>query len=553
MENTMIKKITISCLLAAMLGLVGCKTTKTTQTDNNLTTNSVDNNDTNSTTTVQKDKTAPQFININTNPVIMENSGYLQNIFVKDESSVEFKLEGDDAESFTLNSTKSDDKYVATISLKSVADFETKQSYSITIVATDSEQNSASKDITLQVLDEPFSWDITSSMGQIMEDHNKTITLATKEAKSNVTYGGGGGEFLLSGDQLTFIAPAYVDGGDNKYTTTIIADDGNTQLELNITAQVYKDGTKPSVKNYLLEESEINILHSQASEYVKTKYFYNSDGYLEKIEKSGSGVVDGINGRKIITFEYSNDKTIMRSYNQENELASIRVFEDKKTQNHKVVANLYTRFSVDEYINFLDQISDTVEFRDNKRLTKYIYGLDRGQTKAEIYIYNDDDSVNRILVGNYISSQINSSQIASLSDEELKTAHIPTGGFPSNSKLTPSQIASLKSGIMPFDLNQETIFRYVNGSLVSRKLVVYNQDTNGSDDEVKSDDIDIDTYSDGVIKKIVSGGLSIEYDPQKLLKRVNNETYSYIPTGTKIKINVNDGTQTVSTYTFKEE
>ena len=236
----------------------------------------------------------------------------------------------------------------------------------------------------------------------------------------------------------------------------------------------------------------------------------------------------------------------MKGYNESGTVESIRVFEDKNKEKNKFAATIInSRLSVGEYVNYLREISDTASFNNNRHLTKYIYGLDMGQTKAELYVYNSDDTLSRELTGSY---SINSNAITALSDTELHTLNALSGSFPSaDSRLNAVQLNSLNSGTMPFEVSQETTYLYSSASLTGRKYFAY------SNVEEESLDVTVSYYANNVIRKIESEGISIEYNTDSLLKKVNNYDYVYTVNGTSVTVTVTNAGQPVATYNFEEE
>ena len=518
------KKISISLLLAIALGMTACgggdKTPKSGLTGE-----------------VQKDTKSPIFGAVNTLPTI-EEDGLLDvtTVEVTDDSNVTFSLSGADASSFELVDTTA---YTTKIRFLAVPDFESQDSYIISIIATDSEGNASTKEIIVTIGDKPFKFDVTGSMGSVVVGSTEILTLATKEAKDTVSYTlTGDAGFSRAGNQISFVAPPYNETGSNTYAAVVKADDRDSEITLVVNAIVIKDGSVHVTKTYLLKSKR----EVDGIAYTEYTYSYDSNNSLTRIDKTGTNV----HGSNFTTFEYSDDSKIMRGYKNGVQLESIRVFEDKQTDRNKFAATINNRLSVDEYINYLREISDTASFKNNRHLTKYIYKLNIDQTKAKVYVYNSNDTLSRELTGKY---SISSDDIIALSDAQLHTLNAPTGGFPSaDSRLNATQLSSLNSGLMAFNLSQETTYIYNNDDdLTGRKYFGY------AEVETISNDVNVSYYSNDVIKMISSAGVNIEYDTSSLLDKVNNYDYSYNVSGQNVTVTITNNGQTVSTYNFEEE
>ncbi len=520
------KKVSMSILLAIALGMTACgggdKTPKLVE--NNAT------GDQNLTV----DTTAPQFASTSTSFSIVED-GLLNitTITVSDDSNVSFSLAGVDASSFELGATNTD--YSKVLKFKVAPDYETKDSYSVSVVAKDSAGNEANKDISITIIDKPFSFNTTGSMGSVVEGSTGTLSLLTKENKNTVSYTlSDNTNFSLNGNQLSFLAPTYNETGSNSYTTTVTANDGDSDITLSVSATVIKDGSAPAIKTYLLK-SRTDVAGGES-----TQYTYDNDGYLESKTLSGSNYPLPI----VTTYKYFDDYSIMKGYNKYDQLQSIRVFETKSTDKNKFAATMGSHFSVDEFKNFIQNIHDSATFKHNRHISKYIYELDAGNTFAELYVYDDNDNPSRVITGTY---NITSDQIGALSDLKLHTTNAPNGGFPSaNTRLTSAQLAELNSGDMPFLPTQETTYRYSSGKLIGLTFFGYGE---GDQD---SDDIEISYYGNNTLKTFQSNDLNITYGTDSLLSQVNNNQYNFVEDGTTVTVTVTN-TSLISTYIFEEE
>jgi len=522
------KKISISLLLAIALGMTACGgggDATPELTENNAT------GDQNLT----GDILAPQFTNSDTSFSIIEDGLLVvATVAVSDDSNVTFLLGGDDAQSFEL---VADTNLSKVLKFKTAPDYETKNSYSVSVVAKDSEGNEATKDLTVTIVDKPFQFDVTGAMGQIEENATDTLILVTKEAKVAPSYTVTGDDsFVVNSNVVTFTAPEYIEDRDNDYRAIITADDDNSEIYLTVTARVYADGSGPTIKRYLLK-SEIDEVRN-----VTTLYTYDSDKYLISVAKSGDSIMN-----TLVTYEYSNNHTIMKGYKNGTQLESIRVFEDKNTAKQKLVSDL--RLSSDEYIFYVSGIADSVAHKDNRHLVKYIYGLENYQTIADLYVYNADDTLSRWLKGGY--DDMSPEAIMALSDVKLHTLNAPSGGFPSASNsLSGVQLTSLNSGDMPYKASQESTFTYANGELIGGKLFGYGATTTNP----ITDAITVEYYSDGALKKVTSEVIGASYDTDRLLTNKGNYQYSYTKDDTKMTVEkTNSTTGADITYIFEEE
>ncbi len=480
-----------------------------------------------------------------TNRSIEENGAKeIATYTISDESIVNFELQGSDADDFSLGVNIVDSKYKITLKLKDKPDFEKKESYNVTLVATDEHGNSASKDITVNVTDQPFAFNVTGNMSPTVAGGTNTLELATEEAKSDVTYQVIGANFTLNGNTVTFTAPAYVDGGNNTYIALVTANDGNSDIGLTIKASVIKDANAtPDVKTYLLKSRKDININSEALPYEQYQYTYDTDGYLVEMIETGTNISTPQRTR----FEYSDDHKIMKGYRMpDNKLKSIRVFADKKTNKSKVVADIDLRLSSDQYTHYMTYVQDTAALKKNRHLVKYIHGLEFSQKKVELYVYNDSDQLSRILTGSY---EVGFDALVATTDAQLESPNAPSGGFPSGDiKLSTDQLNSLNSGTLPVSISHETTYIYDNGKLSERKYFGYKVD------KTQSDTVNVTYFNDGAIKEIKSADHTIKYDTDSLLKDIDDDyKYSYTQSGNELTVTVKNGIKTVTTYIFEEE
>jgi hypothetical protein len=554
-EKMSTRNISISLLLAITLGLSGCGGGGGTP----------DSGTKGNPDPVVKDTTAPVFTNdsdINTNPTIEEGSTSLEiaTVVAKDENFKEFKLSGVDKEFFELTETKTRTAYSTVLKFKNSPDYEAKDSpvYNVSVKAIDNKGNSAKKNFVITLTDKPFEFDVTGNMGSVEHDKAKDLVLVTKEAKDSVSYEiSGSDRFVLSGNTVTFNAGDFNNsiGANNSYTAIVTAFDQNSKVNLTVKASVVENANMPVIKTYLLDTKTELGLFNINYDY---KYTYDENNYLIKVEKfRNNRLID------TTTYRYSDDHKIMEGYNSNNKLDSIRVFEPKKTTKNKFAINTeHSRLSVDEYINYMSEVFDTVSFKNNMHMIKHIWGLSGGQTLAELYEYNDNDKISRILNGNYT---ISSDDIIDLSEQDLTSSNFPTDWsvLPKDS-LSESQLNILTSNSvsMPYQVNGETTYDYVSDDRLAIKGISYIRDENGAFKRVEVHDFNatVDYYNTHVLKMIESNmgrKVTISYDSDSELKSVKDGSieykYSFNENGSDMTVTVVSGTKEVATYNFKEE
>jgi len=490
------------------------------------------------------DKTAPVFAsNVANAYIVEENSARdVATISVTDDSAVTFSLEGVDKDYFELAETKVRSVYETTLRFKQTPDYEAQSSYTVTVVATDSAGNRSEKTISIVLQDQPFAFDTTGNLGSVVEGQIATLSLATVEAKGSISFTlTGSNAFSIEGNQLKFTAPAHINGEDNVYRAVVKASDGDKTIELPVIATVILNGSQPEPKVHRVKTRK----DIDEFEYTQYAYVYDADGYLISVTKTGTDYPTP----ETTTFVYSQDHKIMKGYTDAkrgSKLKSIRVFEDKKTSKSKFAASIDLRLSMDEQIDYMTYKYDTAALKNNRHLTMYVHGLEIGQRKAELYVYNNRDQLSRILKGKFT---ISSEAVAVLSDTELQTNIAPAGGYPSSdTKLSKAQLNSLNQGTLPVSISYETTYEYNgNDKLVKRNYFGY------AEPDKKSDDIKVNYYTNGVIKEIKTTGVSIKYNTASLLDSINNVKYSYIKHNSETNVTVKNGDKMLTTYIFEEE
>jgi len=492
--------------------------------------------------TTQTDTTPPSFAaNIKTNFAVDENTRDLDlvTVEVEDESPVHFFLIGPDADYFNLKDPATRALYSKVISFDESPDFEEKSSYQFTLLVKDDYNNSASKDFNVTVNDKPFVFDmVTGSMGPVVEGQTKLMPLITKEAKRTPSYTLTGDDAfsIVSGSNvLQFVAPAYMDGGDNNYSTIVTADDGNREINLTVTAYVIENTSAPVQTRVFLLREKRDIQQNRV-----TIYDYDDNHYLihKKITQGGDGSPEDE-----IWYVYEEGHSIMKGkikVNNVDELWSLRAFVDgeEDTTSDYIVDK---RLSLRDDIRFIYKEGDSVSFNDQKRINKYVYSISYGQSIAERYFYKENGQIERIVNGEYDTTpqrpfatlDYNSTLNAALvSDDETVLPEF----FPSYENVYEYNEENVLSGIAYLDSNDEANNRHASVD------VTFNETTHKLDDLIITDDLDanskikIDYSGDGYLNEIESGGAIYKYHYDLEHRRVY----------------VTRGDQNITTYIFEE-
>ena len=186
------------------------------------------------------------------------------------DDTLTYTLGGADAASFSI------DRGTAQLTTKAKLDYETKNSYMVTVTATDSDGLNASKDVTIKVTDMDEAPEITA--GGLVISGTARVDYAEDRRDAVATYRASGpdadmanwtlegvdaGDFdISSSGELTFVrAPDYETpadmGGDNMYQVTVKAADGTYMDTQDVTVRVM-DVDEAIVGDALLAEFDGN-------------------------------------------------------------------------------------------------------------------------------------------------------------------------------------------------------------------------------------------------------------------------------------------------------
>jgi hypothetical protein len=188
-------------------------------------------------TSVIVDTIAPAITSTATATVIDENSGASQVIYTTtatDSSTITYTLKTGSDAGLTINGTTGD------VTLTADPDFETKSSYSFTVVATDAANNASEQDVTLATNDLDDNTPVITSAATASFAENATGTVYTAtatdaDAGATLTYALGGTDAALfaidANGAVTFkSSPDFESAGDagtnNVYDITVTSSDG---------------------------------------------------------------------------------------------------------------------------------------------------------------------------------------------------------------------------------------------------------------------------------------------------------------------------------------
>jgi uncharacterized lipoprotein YbaY len=191
------------------------------------------------------DDFAPVY-NSDVNFTVTENINYSFDINFTDENNISYSIQGVDSLSFNIDSS------TGTISFKESPDYESQSVYNLTVIATDSKNNSTSKDLIINILDVDDTPPVFIAEKNLSFNENGIYSFDINFTDENIiTYSISGldaqyFDFNESNFQLTFkTAPDFET--QNIYNLLIIATDSkNNSSEQNITINIFDlDDTPP--------------------------------------------------------------------------------------------------------------------------------------------------------------------------------------------------------------------------------------------------------------------------------------------------------------------
>gem|GEM_PF-6864539 len=289
-----------------------------------------------------------------------------------------YSLSGIDSSYFKINSN------IGLVSFITAPDYETKNSYLISLVVTDSLNNTASKEITVTINDIDDTAPVISNDTSISVDENQTSALTINASDENtITYGidGTDKEYFnvdSSTGVVTFInAPDYE--GKRAYSIVLVTKDSfNNKSALNVTININDlDDTPPK----LLNASTISVDENQTSALTISASDVNTITYdIDGIDKgyfnvnSSTGVVTFINAPDYESQKQSYTITIKAADSLNNSSSrEITITINDVDDTAPTISNAST-ISVDE-----NQTSAlTISASDVNTITYDIDGIDKG-------------------------------------------------------------------------------------------------------------------------------------------------------------------------------
>ena len=222
---------------------------------------------------------------------------------LSDEPKLTYTLSGTDAASFDI------DRPDGRLKNKAKLDYETKNSYMVTVTATDSDGLSASIDVTIKVTDMDEAPEITvgglaiSGMARVDYAEDRRDAVATYRASGPdadmatwTLSGDDAGDFSLTEGELAFrSAPDYENptdmGGDNVYQVTVKAADGTYMDTQDVTVRVM------DVDEAIVGDTLLDRFDADKSEMIeKDEVIQAINDYLDSVEGvSKKDVIDVIN------------------------------------------------------------------------------------------------------------------------------------------------------------------------------------------------------------------------------------------------------------------
>jgi hypothetical protein len=230
------------------------------------------------TVTIEAVNDAPS-IDIASTIQVAENQTAVTTVSVSDvdEDELTLTLGGIDASSFNLSSDN-------VLSFKEAPDYETKNSYSITLTLTDGTETVV-KNIIVNLINVNDNSPVFTSSAIFSAAENQT-TIGTVTASDDE---GGDVTFIISGDELAITSAGvltFVEAPDYEtkatYTATVTASDGTNTTPQDITVNVTNVNEEPVITNLTStigsEENQLNVFQVNAVDYEGDKIYYSLSG-----------------------------------------------------------------------------------------------------------------------------------------------------------------------------------------------------------------------------------------------------------------------------------
>lgn len=210
-------------------------------------------------TKVQTDFTAPIFTNLNSPLLVNENQTSAFTLTATDESAVTYSLEGNDASSFDINSA------LGVVTFKVAPNYESKNIYNLKVIATDSSENKATKDVVINIkdLDENPPQITTASTLNFDENSKDNLTIQATD-ESVVTYSLEGTDvnnFNINSTNgvLTFKTTPDYETKSSYNITVVVTDSFGNKSTKNITININNISYKVSIEKVDEQISETKI------------------------------------------------------------------------------------------------------------------------------------------------------------------------------------------------------------------------------------------------------------------------------------------------------
>ena len=347
--------------------------------------------------TISKDTTAPTFMPLVDKVNIDENSKFVLDLNATDTHLISFSIAGNDVTYFDINNSTGE------INFKTAPDYESKSSFDIIVVASDSAQNEASMNLRVSInpLNDETPLIISNSRSIDEENHFVMLLEATDADKDtaqifsySIVGGADSAKFNLSSDgNLSFItAPDYDLIDDNNsdaiYELSIQVSDGIhlSSKELQITIDPINDiapiiFAPPALSvDENFDASFVDLNHTDADLGIEQLFTYSLGGTdkasfsinatsgaisfinapdyeVKESYKISVAVSDGINS--------SNTLDINISINHLNDIAPVITTED---------------VSINENLNLVTTVSSTDADKDESQTFNYtLLGTDAGK------------------------------------------------------------------------------------------------------------------------------------------------------------------------------
>ncbi len=340
----------------------------------------------------------------------------------------------------------------------------------------------------------------------------------------------GTANFSIDGNEIVFNAPAFNDADTtaNKYETTVTARDagGSDAITIDISATVAKYAVDATVM-LLKEKVEIKRDRTITTQYTYTKSADDNKSYLTSTRETGG--LETVN----IAYEYNADYSIMRGYNGEGELANVRTFVAQADNDNPFTAE--QRLSVSRDTHFFFHVADSARFNQDRKLTKYVKGLENHLAQTERYTYNSTGAISKVESGFYKTGYDTSGNEIYIKENDFEA-------------LRDDNVTSLPE----FSTTVANLYEYTTGNL---SKIIYDEFDDGAYE--REDNVRV-TYANNLISNvdIYTAGIYYSYKSDGFIDQIehlNEDTYKYVYSPDLTSVEIKNGDDTLTTYIFEEE